>query len=605
MTLLVVLLLAPAPTVSAAPPPARYEPDREPRTVDDLYLAYRYLGLPLPPPDATPVRWTEYRHGRRSDGTLSREEEPQLGLVVRKRAGAEPAVVWDVWGERKEFAPSRLRPIPPTVACLDGLDWLAEDWLSLAAWSHHLGWDEVARAAFARGRTAAPGGGYTPTAEDKDHVLLTLRTVAWKRAYEALTEPGTDRRKVRSTLRLVHDNDPRFRDPHAASLLRSLDLTLRPPRARAGTVEALIDGLTESPKGQGSLLTPSGPPDAYDRLVERGFDAVPALIAHLGDERLTRAGVLAGVNNGMWVYVGRVGTACQAILEGLSDYETRVTGEVVLPGVYQKKAAEWFERVKRVGEERWAAGAAAPDRGGVYNVYALRVVRAKYPRRLPALYRAALAAGQNYGCEAYANEVADSTLDRGTKLALLREGADHRAPGHRLAAVEALGRVDRAEFRRALRAALDWLATAKLSEQEWEQVGTDRLLTLVARAEDPGYWPALARACRAAGVSLRMRLLGEAIGGVEVRDPAAVRGPLRLLVEMLPDRTVRDGRTIQTFPYPGVEYTRLAVGDYAAIKLAEYLGDEVSWDPNRTEAGWGEVRARVRAAVERELGGEK
>jgi hypothetical protein len=497
-----------------------------------------------------------------------------------------------------------LLPVPPTVACLDGLDWLAEDWLTFAAWAHYLGWDEVARTAFARGRTTARAGGYPPTAEDKDHVLLTLRTMTWKRAYEALTEPGTDRRKLRSTLRLVRDGDSRFRDPYAVSLLRSLDLTLRPSRARAGTVEALIDGLIESQKDTLSLRMPAGPPDAYDRLVERGFDAVPALIAHLSDERLTRAGILVGVNNGTWVSVGRVGTACQAILDGLSDSEFRADEADTPPEAYRKKAAAWFERVKLVGEERWAVGAATPDREGVYNVYALRVVRAKYPSRLPELYRAALAVSPEYGCGAYAGEVADSALARETKLALLRAGADNRAPGHRLAAVEALGRVDRAEFRRALRAALDWLAAAKLSEQEWGQVGADRLLTLVARAEDPGCWGALVRAGRSADVRFRMRLVDEALGGVEARGPA-VRGPLRLLVEMLPDRTVRDGRTIQSFPYPGVEYPRLAVGDFAAVKLAAYLGDEVPWDPDRTEAGWIAVRDRVRAAVEREPGGGK
>src|SRR5262249_28279165 len=79
--------------------------------------------------------------------------------------------------------------------------------------------------------------------------------------------------------------------PFLRSLRASAGSSPPPP----GSDEAAIDALCEM-GGRRGALGPSDDPPAFLRLAERGFGAVPSLIAHLGDERLTHT-VRMGFNN--------------------------------------------------------------------------------------------------------------------------------------------------------------------------------------------------------------------------------------------------------------------------------------------------------------------
>jgi hypothetical protein len=364
-------------------------------------------------------------------------------------------------------------------------------------------------------------------------------------------------------------------------------------------IEALIDGLTESRhKVDFSFLLPRDPPDPYDRVLERGFDAVPALIAHLDDRRLTRGAQLLGFNNAWGLYTYRVGDQCQSILDGMSGGETKVDAEDPTPAELRKKATVWFDSVQKLGEERWAVDNAIPEGSVLLNEFALRVVRAKYPRHLPRLYRAVLNDRPRLNEKVIAAEVAASSLDRETRLALLREGARHRSREHTLAAVAALERVDRVEFRRALREALDRFA--KTGDGVWGEE-----FQLVVQSGDTDCWAALTRAIQTfSPVECRMYLISWVFDSEqEDRFRRARPHTLRLLVELLPDRTACDTKARKAFPYAG--YQKIAVGDYAAVALADYLDIEVPWNPNRTASEWAEIREKVRTTAEKELGDGK
>ena len=79
------------------------------------------------------------------------------------------------------------------------------------------------------------------------------------------------------------------------ALLKSLDLALVPSKAKPGSLEALIDDLVDYAANTGTLGSYPRE-DRYWRIAELGFDAVPALIDHLDDDRLTRA-MMKGFNN--------------------------------------------------------------------------------------------------------------------------------------------------------------------------------------------------------------------------------------------------------------------------------------------------------------------
>lgn len=577
----------------------RYEPNWEPKTVEELYFAYRWHGLPLPPTDAVLIRWVEQVYLRSSEGVV-RENDHRLGLMVRKLSDFKPAIVWCDGYVYEEFRVSRLQPALPLVKYLDREHWFAEDLVRLAAQAYHLGWTELAQAAFERAKTTARGGAYSPTAEDRDHILLTLRTMTWDESYRSLTETGTDRKKLYGALKLVADNDARFRDKYQTELLRGIRLTLRPSIAKPGSVAALIDGLTECDRNGIWGLEHLGPPNAFDKLLERGFETVPDLMAHLDDGRVTRASDLRGANNGTWFHVGRVGELCSSLLNGLAA-DTLPNRHDVTPAQFRKAVSEWYEVAKKTGEERWALDHILSGEGRV-NRYLLRLIRAKYPHHLPQLYKSVLRREQNLHTDAVAVEVAASALDRETKLDLLRAGANSRQGAHRLPAVVALEHVDRAEYRKAVKATLKWISSTKLDAKDWEfQFNSYQLVDLVRRAGDTECWSELRLTCQAAPPPARMRLIDRVSDFNQARDPDNLKQSLKLLMELLPDRTVRDSNEINGFPHPGHAYPMLAVGDFAALRLAEYLDYEVPWDQKRTASEWATIREAVRVEVERKL----
>lgn len=587
----------------AAEPPSRYEPDREPKTLDELYLAYRWHGLPLPPTDAVLIRWVERGYLRGGEG-VEEEKVPRLGLMVRKLSGSKPAIVWGDGYVYEEVRASRLQPVLPLAKYLDRDVWFAEDLVTLAAQAYHLGWTELAHAAFDRAKTTARGGAYTPTAEDRDHILLTLRTMTWNESYRSLTEPGTDRKKLFRSLKLVADNDARFRSEYQTELLRGIGLTLRPSVARPGSLEAFIDGLTECDRTRASSLDPLAPPDAVDKLIERGFDAVPALVAHLDDGRVTRARDLHGANNSIMIHVCRVEEVCAWLLTDLAA-ETLPGHRDVTPAQFHKAVADWYEGAKKNGEEQWALAHVVRGDGGL-NRLLLRLIRAKYPRHLPDLYKQVLGRMQGFETDAVAGEVAASTLDRETKILLLRQGVSSRYHAHRLPAVAALEHVDRTQFRKELKETLDWLSTAKLDDKAWEhQMPPHELAELVKRADDADCWAVLGRAYKAAPAHVRLKLLNHVGDFDRTRDPVRLKYPLRLLIEMLPDRTVRYSSRIDGFSHPGHAYPTLTVGDFAALRLADYLDYDVPWDQKRTASEWATIREAIRVQIERMLDARK
>lgn len=86
---------------------------------------------------------------------------------------------------------------------------------------------------------------------------------------------------------------------------------LQPGRAKAGTVEALIDDLVRAPRTDDGYYASS---PSVKRLAATGAKAIPALRSHLGDIRITR--LLAGGFNGP-VFNASVGFLCLEILRSL------------------------------------------------------------------------------------------------------------------------------------------------------------------------------------------------------------------------------------------------------------------------------------------------
>ena len=118
--------------------------------------------------------------------------------------------------------------------------------------------------------------------------ILTAAT-AWNHWINTTLQPGTDRRVALLHLDALAKAFPVLDDASRREFREALRLTVQPGKGTPGSAEALIDGLTDLPDNEPETFSKSreNAPD-YVRLGQMGFAAIPALIAHVDDPRLTR-----------------------------------------------------------------------------------------------------------------------------------------------------------------------------------------------------------------------------------------------------------------------------------------------------------------------------
>lgn len=538
--------LAQPPEVAPAPHPA----------LDELVKEYRYWGLPLPAADAQLVRLKRFR---------VLEEEPHRTWPAFRNRPTRPGEpprppTGDEWAFDNSLVEDAVLD-RPTAADAEAVDTAFGLWLRFSVAFRLRGWDDAAAAVYARARKDIA----EEKVEDGEQPLTVLRVLRGRALghwYARLTERDSDRREVLKRLRELTRLEPDFLTPSMDRTLRDLELALAPRKGKPGTVEALIDELTDD---WGTWWGWHGlPPDgaAYWKLAERGFDAVPALIEHLTDERLTRV-QFTGLNN-FWPYTYRVNHLASALLSDLSGGQLRwwdLRGDTVNPG----EALKWWGTAREVSEERWlvdhALPAAEADKPIRPNVVILRALRAKYPHRLGDVYRAILLKRHDVASDGLAAEVAASTLPRERKLALLEAGASHAEPAHRRAALAALLAVDPAAFRKHFVRTVEAFP-AELPPRVQGSESEDDIAGVVWGTADRACWDALLAAARRAAPDSRLRLID---GFGWAPEPAAPgrRECVRYLLAFRHDAAAGE---LRDEPW--------AVRDLAATQLAYLLGAE-------------------------------
>ncbi len=580
---LVVLLFA-ASGASAQSPTA---PHPHP-PLAELVKEYKRFGLPFPLPNAQLVRIERDSYFWNPEPEAGAARYNLAYRVSPVGAGHRPRYLTvsfrGVGLEEIEYVePAGVETIAPTPDALQSVDLGDGHYcLSLAVQFKDRGWDNLAAALYARARELF--------AEDEDHtsVMSEFRIVAWGFWLGPIRERGADRREALRWLKALAAEDEAFRSPEVSAFLRHLELTVAPRRHKPGTIEALIDDLTEYWDDPYSPVPRPAEPASYWKLAELGFDAVPALIAHLDDDRLTRTGSLGSQ---FWTsYSLTVGHLCSRLLFNLSagtigGRYSEAGGDRLDP----VEARAWFDRANKVGEEKWLLAHALPpfvgkaiayheDRSvfvgkafvnhkGQSEPHIVRVLGAKYPARLPAIYRTMLKQSVEGGLlNDYVNEVIASKLPREQKIALLEEGAASADYDHWVPALEGLARLDRALLRKHLTDRLNrvWLR-AWLGHPD--PGDSDRLVRLIEAADDPACWGALASAVRACGVAFRTDVMSQ-ITPPQPPDRADAQRleRIRFLAQFLNDRTAEidpeDGTVVET-------------RDYVASQLAGLLGFRV------------------------------
>jgi hypothetical protein len=416
--------------------------------------------------------------------------------------------------------------------------------------------------------------------------------MAWRYLTESLTSPRSDWRLLARRLKRLIAREENVNTLPNRELIRSLDLALVPSKAKPGTITAMIDDLVQAGADEWYL-------DARAmKLVLRGFDAVPALIEHLDDDRLTHG--MSGILRGPLRH--------DRVRDFVSDVLAKIAGgalggsetEGPDPPVTKAQALDCGKKARQTGEEayllagvlRGAEIVGEPDR------YLLEIIAKKYPQSLPALYLKVVDKQQGVESTDMAAAIGASALAREKKLELLLHAVRGSNARHRVSALWALKDVDTRLFAQLLVQLLESLPQkAKGPDSDRPEAS---YALLVSETADPRAWEALLKVAKRSSAGLRLEILERV--GARPSDNKQRRPRLRFLVGLLDDPAVReltfDPRSRGRGP-AAQDFERLAVRDLAAMEIASILELRAEPKPNWTAEQWTKLRTDVRRALER------
>src|SRR5262249_5557672 len=427
-------------TIFAADPPAKEQ-------FDELLKAYKLYELPFPPADAPLVLFptgggTYHKDKYRDNYTLGFQLKPA-------KEGGPVRVFWGLGNIRELNRREVAKRVESRPEALKDADSFVD--IELAVQCYARGWTDLATAILERETGAKRTARRSPEAD--------LARSAWGHWSDEYLRPETDRGEIARLLKIIMKRRADDFGESERGVLRSLELSLLPDKGKPGTVEALVDDLIDatSTDRSGALVRTREPHPAYMKLARLGFDAVPTLIEHLNDERLTRA-YKQGFNN-FKGYNYRIGDMVCDILQGFAGEDVGKGWLDRLQGYRLEKEAveKWWVEAKKVGEEKYfvqhVLNADPNSRWPSHLI--LDVLAHKYPKRLPDVYRKMLdERTQMVGWE-IADAVASSPLPKETKRALFERAAEHKVLSFRQDAISHLRDLDPAKALQLLIAELD------------------------------------------------------------------------------------------------------------------------------------------------------
>jgi hypothetical protein len=556
-------------------------------SLEQLLEDYKSYGLPLPPKDAPLVRFVSGGGGK-VNGVVQ-PLEYSLGFLLKPGAKRESA---DILFGTRSYQPGSNSPVTVLAAgkatTQEMEAWVKDSqsrWLPLAIQCQSRGWHALAQAIFEKASNS-------PNADGAKQMLRNEAWLYWK---VQLHEPGTDWQTAAKHLRGLIRADPEFDTQRNRALLKSLDLALQPSKAKPGSIEAMIDALINEVSVEAGFREKGDSP--YVQLVEKGFDAVPALIEHLDDDRLTRY-CWFGLNN-FPGYQYRVGHIASNLLEGLAGENLGEDGLRAARGnvAAKDKARAWWDKAKKEGEEAYMLGRVFLRKGDWPNDYALRVLVKKYPRRLPEVYRTLLDKRPQMQSRPVVEALARSEVPREKKLELYAYAGHHKNLEHRRAAFWQLKELDHERFVQLLIETLDGLVPTP-AEPYW-LCSEAAFANLVASTETAAAWQALKRAAKRADPGLRVEILNVMSYAGEGKQR---KQRLDFLAAFLDDVTVRDVRSDPkrfTGPYAEDNFERLEIRNCAAIQIAWILEMDKKPQPSWDAEQWARFRDEVREALQR------
>jgi hypothetical protein len=582
--------------------------------IDSLLVIYRDYDLPLPPKGAVLVKYW------RTD------QPPEVAFLVKKGREENPPLLLKRDKEFEIHPEHTITPLSPKdvsgkdlAKMIRSTSIFSDTMLYFALQCKHAGYTDWAENLLAASLQDDPEADQDdPKAASPKSAVHAL---AWRYWNFKIDEPKSDWTKAAKQLRRLIEADSSLDTESHRYLLKSLEAAVKRSKAKPGSIDALVDELIDL---RFPLFSDPFSSDGYSyrenarymTLAERSFEAVPALIEHLDDDRLTRCW-MHGFNN-FPSYQMRVRHLASSLLHDISGEDLGADEFDLLRGYCVAKAdsQDWWESVKDASEETYLTNRVFPpktrdEKRGHLKRMMVWIIGKRYPQSLPKIYRRLLDDRPELYSHPIVDAIRTSSLSRDEKTDLLLLGAAQKNLDHRWAALRALKEFDQKNFDRILTETLENLPKTP-SEPYWT-CPEAKFARLARETDDPGVWKALEKAAKNADVGLRMEMLGEMYILEENRCTAKQR--LKLLAAFLDDTTLRDGTSDKIMfegPYAEFYFPKLEVRDFAALQIARELKlkidlpkhrhtpDPKPWSPEQ----WEHVRKQVREAVKKHFDSE-
>ncbi len=594
---------------------APFVPDQTPTSLADLLREYRELGLPLPakgaklisagyrpflnPADgnvATQFAFTS-KPGKRNQpaqfliGLTTRElDEPYLELkdpidlrIVEDQAYSESA------------DPNRL---PAWISATNGE-------LILAIQCHAEGRDKLANYFFERCRSCAS----IPLSKK-------LVLIAWENLADQLGTAQADQAAVGKRLKALVAKHPDLANDEARRLISDLEKPPQPLVQEADPVEKLLDRLTGYcsenvgidlyyyrdlivlENGMNGNNVDRAAESLPSKIALLGFEAVPCLLKHLGDERLTRSRRRILPADQFQDGVARVGDFAQALLNLWVDHHNWPQNHGPRDAAFYHA---WWQEVCQQGEQKHLLQnlfanqpfANQPLEGNPPYIPYLYLIYLKYPGQLPSIYKDILVNQPKRSSDLVAPLIASGPFPLEDKVRWLLLGVKHDCLGHQKAALMALERVDKKRFEAA------WLESMQVhlkKDVDWgESPFCSGIAVLACLTENPKVWQLLEKVAKLAPVERRGSFL------CEFPSPSKIKKiQIHFLFKFIDDESVWENRFETPDDPQFVSVKRIEIRNVAAMKLATFWGMSCESEAF-TPADWKSFRDKIRARVEKEL----
>jgi hypothetical protein len=594
-------------------------------TLDELLLVYQQYELPFPPENAR-LSLVQFDGAGKTFGALAFIEE-----------AADPNDKLWIWigCERIRLTESmKWKPCQPSLENFaqsvpvdesEGEGFRTFPDVALAIQCKHRGWLELSEAVWKRAKSNFSKNRRDRAPIKPRHVQEALVFLAWDHWCNEFAISTSDRRPILEHLRQLNQ------DPFAAQIrghseiIADIAATLQlAPTSDGleGEVNALIDfGICSSVKKNcpekqfPDLATAAGFDAHYAKLEQAGLDAVPVLIKHLHDYRVTRCIDSSNGNNYSWHV--RIADVVASLLNGLAGEELSfdfLAHEGRGMALDENHVNYWWSKLQKESPLEYLRNhAIVKNDDGDFEAreQILHALGAEYPDHFAVVFEQALKDVSD--TEPLFNALEVSRLDAEAKSRLLLQAAHNATPENREIALRRLCGMNHPDAVPLLVAELQ--AIPNSPEGPYRRSTARIFAPIVCCTDDDRAWQALLETGKRVDVGQRLEIL-YSIGYLSDRKDQKV---IDFLCAFLNDESVRvmvDGPSaldgdVRALPPPppgssdspfsgrcaGFTFNSLAVCNYAALQLANKLELNVVDESDLTETDLADLDDRVRETL--------